>query len=283
MVTRFSGNKSKKKKFTPRPGFKKSGTTRTRVEDEFKKETIYIYGKHALMEALATTPQAVTKVFLSDSVDDKEVRDELKKHSIKPGVLAGGKSPKQISDWNTHQGIVGHLKMASIIQSPTQFFDGLTITADTALMMFDEVQDPHNVGAAIRAAAGFGIAGVLVPERNQSPITGAVVKVSSGMVFRIPMVRIGDVVGSIKQLKEKGFTIYGLEGKGETNLNQQTFPKPSVFILGNEGRGMQPEVRALCDHFLSIPLHDRCESLNAATAIAVTLHTWSMHHTGALK
>ena len=69
-------------------------------------------------------------------------------------------------------------------------------------MILDELNDPHNVGAIIRSAAAFGISGVLIPSHNQAPITGAVVKTSAGMAFRVPLVAIGNVNYTINHLKE---------------------------------------------------------------------------------
>jgi len=145
------------------------------------------------------------------------------------------------------------------------------------------VQDPHNVGAIIRSAAGFGVAGILMPQTNQAPITGAVLKVSAGMAFRIPLVSVSDILAAIKDLKKKGFKVYGLSGEGAQSITQEEFPTPTLFIFGNEAEGIPQTLRSLCDAVLSIPIHPQCESLNVAASAAAALFAWSSKHPEALK
>ena len=153
----------------------------------------------------------------------------------------------------------------------------------TALLVLGEVQDPHNVGAVIRSAAAFGLAGILIPPHNQAPVTGTVVKVSAGMAFRIPLVTIPNVNTVLRDLQADGFWVYGLEGAGTTTTITEKYSRPSVFVLGNEGEGLREKTKELCDELLSIPIHPRCESLNAAAATAVVLAGWSAQHGDALS
>jgi 23S rRNA (guanosine2251-2'-O)-methyltransferase len=162
------------------------------------------------------------------------------------------------------------------------FIESLDMRTNPGLVVFDEVHDPQNVGSVIRSAAAFGISAILFPEHNQAQITGSVVKVSAGMAFRIPLVSIGNVNQTVRTLKEKGFWVYGLDMNG-TPVIEETFEKPSVFILGNEARGIREKTLELCDIPLSIPMHPRTESLNAATAAAIVMYQWSAHHPEALQ
>ena len=182
-----------------------------------------------------------------------------------------------------HQGVVGVLSTPRLMLPYKEFITSLSVTPHTALVLLGEVQDPHNVGAIIRSAAGFGVAGVLIPEHNQAQVTGAVIKVSAGMAFKIPLVAVGNVNTTARDLKEKGFWIYGLDGDAPLSVSGETYSKPSVFILGNEGRGLRLKTQEVCDVLLSIPMHPRCESLNVSVSAAVTLAAWSTQHAEALK
>jgi 23S rRNA (guanosine2251-2'-O)-methyltransferase len=91
------------------------------------------------------------------------------------------------------------------------------------LVLLDELHDPHNVGAIIRSAVAFGASAILMPKHNQSPVTGVVIKTSVGMVFRIPIVLIGNVNQTIRDLKEKGYWSYGLVMNGSTKLSDANF------------------------------------------------------------
>lgn len=244
-------------------------------------DKIYIYGKHALMEALLHKPRALSKIFLAPQADDAKLRELAQKNGISIGVLGSGVAPRDLGDVS-HQGVVGVVSQKELMVPYDIFTNGFVINPDAALVLLNEMQDPHNVGAVIRSAAAFGISGVLIPEYNQVQVTGAVAKVSAGMVFRIPLVTIGNVNHTIRDLKERGFWVYGLAGEGANPLLKETFDAPTLFVLGNEAKGIREKTREICDILLSIPIHPQCESLNAASSVAVVFYAWSAQHPGAL-
>lgn len=247
-----------------------------------KQDKIYIYGKHALTEALKNSPQSIKKVFLA-SEDDKALISLLAKHNISYGKLGKGELAGDVNENATHQGVIGLISLDRLVAPYEQFIKNLQVTKDTSLIIMGELQDPHNVGAIIRSAAAFGVSGVLMPEHNQAPITGAVVKVSAGMAFRIPLVRIGNINTVIRDLKERGFWVYGLDGEAKTSIVDESFDAPTVFILGNESKGIREKTAELCDVMLSIPMHPQCESMNVASSTSVALYAWSAKHPNALK
>lgn len=244
---------------------------------------IYIYGKHALIEALENRPQSIKKVFLSPNIDDQTLLNLVRKTGVPRAALGADKSLSNLEGNAVHQGVIGLLSVPDLVVDFKEFLKGLKVTDDTALVLLGEVQDPHNVGAVIRSAAAFGISGVLIPEHNQAPVTGSVIKVSAGMAFRVPIVSIGNVNQTVRELKDAGFTVYGLDGGGTTSLEKETFNSPSVFILGNEANGIRHKTREYCDQMLSIDMHPRCESLNAAASTSIVLYAWSNKHPDALK
>ncbi len=242
-----------------------------------KKETIFIYGKHALVEALQNVPKAIEKVFLS-SDSDKEINDLLLKNKMTPSKFSGDNKGIDIERDASHQGIVAKISLEKLILPYNDFIDHLKINKDTSLVLLAGLQDPHNVGAIIRSAAAFGSSGVIIPAQNQSPITGAVVKSSAGMAFRMPIVSINNINETIKDLKNRGFNIYGLEGESRNYISSEEFSEPSVFVMGNESKGIEKETIELCNKLISIPMDPRCESLNVAAAAAVALYSWSLKH-----
>ena len=240
------------------------------------REKIYIYGKHALKEALLHKPKSVEKVFLSgNTAEDKELVALLKKAGIAPKPLSGTTLKKGSAEDASHQGVVALITLSEIVVSYDEFIKACKIEAHTGLVLLDELSDPHNVGAIIRSAVAFGISGVLFPAHNQAPITGAVVKVSAGMVFRVPLVSIGNVNTTVRDLKERGFWIYGLAGEAEKKITEEAFDAPAVFILGNESAGIRLKTKETADILLSIPVDPTCESLNVAASAAVALYAWS--------
>lgn len=243
----------------------------------------YIYGKHAVLEAVLRRPDVVRELHVSAEFNDQDYLDRLLVAGISPKVLNSKNPPRGISSNAPHQGVVAGIIAEKLLVPYRDFIDSLVIGTNSALLVLGEVQDPHNVGAVIRSAAAFGFAGVLIPPHNQAPVTGTVVKVSAGMAFRIPLVAISNVNTALRDLKERGFFVYGLEGGGTATTATEQFDRPAAFVLGNEGEGLREKTREECDALLSIPIHPRCESLNAAAAAAVVMAAWSAQHPGALS
>ncbi len=246
-------------------------------------ETTYIYGKHAVREALTARPSIVKTVHTTADFSDTDLITLLKTAKVARASFDSKNLPKGISEDAVHQGIIAHIEIEKLLVSYDDFVKELNITSDTALIVLGEVQDPQNVGSIIRSAAAFGIKGVLIPEHRQAPLSGSVIKVSAGMAFRIPLVTIGNVNNTIADLKSKGFWTYGLDGTATQSVSGEGFEKPSVFIVGNEATGIREKTLEHCDIPLMIPMHARAESLNAAVATAVVLSFWSTKHPGALQ
>ena len=243
-----------------------------------------MYGRHALVEALQHTPHVIRKVFLAPDLRDTELRALLEKHRVPTTQLGPNKGKELVGKNTAHQGVIATMDPSTLLVSLDEFLATLPSSgsAKIAIAILAEIQDPHNVGAIIRSAAAFGLAGVLIPEHNQAGITGAVVKASAGMVFRIPLVTIGNVNHALEVLKKKGFWIYGLAMDGKSMLGTETFDAPVAFVVGNEGAGIREKTLIACDVTLSISMHSRTESLNAAVSAAIVFYEWSRKHPEAL-
>jgi 23S rRNA (guanosine2251-2'-O)-methyltransferase len=261
------------------------------------REKIYIYGKHALAEALANMPGVVRKVFLSTEAkmgmrEDPEGRVLLKnaeQANIPVETLrAPREADRMVGGDTAHQGVVAIIDPAKMMQEFRDFVAQFESAEwfrsprapQTMLVLLDELTDPHNVGAIIRSAAAFGAAGVLIPAHNQAPITGAVVKASAGMAFRIPLVSIGNVNQAVDALAKLGFRSYGLAMDGARDLSGGADGKsafddaPALIIVGNEGKGIRQKTLERCDVTLRIPMDARAESLNASVSAAVVMYQW---------
>lgn len=244
---------------------------------------IFAFGKHAVAEAVRYKPSAVKEVLFSHDLVDNDLKNLVRTVGIAVGSFDPTTPPKALGEGAVHQGVVAKIAVDELTLDYGDFLANLTVNADTAVVVLGEVEDPQNVGAIIRSAAAFGLAGVLIPRHNQAPITGAVVKVSAGMAFRIPLIEIGNVNTTLRDLKEKGFWVYGLAGAEGNNVHDEVFDAPAVFVVGNEGRGLREKTKEASDIVLSIPMHERCESLNAAASTTVVLSSWSRQHQKALE
>lgn len=246
-------------------------------------EITYIYGRHAVTEALKERPDIVKRLWLKPAVFDNPIFMRLAK-SVKEVVdLGQNKLPRELEKEAVHQGYVALIDQRQLLQTFREFKEDLLVTDNTALMMLGEIQDTHNVGAIIRSAAAFGATGVLIPEHRQAPLTGAALKASVGMAFKIPLVSVKNVNAALRDLKDLGFWVYGLDSEGGTPLPEEDFKKPSVFVVGNEGKGIREKTKEHCDTILTIPMHARAESLNASVSASTVLYAWSAKHQKALK
>jgi len=238
-----------------------------------KKETTYIYGKHALDEALRYAPQAIKEVLFADTFSDDSLRHRAGNLNVPIHAFGSKHPPGGVESEDVHQGVVIRVDAGKLVQQFDSFIADLEVAENTSLVLLGELEDPHNVGAVIRNAAAFGIGGVLIPEHNQAPITPTVVKVSAGMAFRVPLVAIGNVNTTIEKLKKQDFWIYGLAGEGEESLAEQKFTTPTVFVIGNESEGIREKTREHCDKLVKIPTAEG-QSLNAAASTAVAFYDW---------
>jgi 23S rRNA (guanosine2251-2'-O)-methyltransferase len=238
---------------------------------------IYVYGIHSVEEALRSAPGTVVKLFFGDTFQNDELKTLARSNSIRIESITP-KVERKLPEDATHQGVVAEVDTEKLIMGFSEFLNTLSISPNTCLLLLGEIQDIQNVGALIRSAAAFGVAGVLIPDRNQAPITGAVAKVSAGMIFKVPLVHVGNVNTAIRELKDKGFWVYGLDVDAETLLQDEGFEKPTVLILGNEAKGIRAKTLEYCDITLKIPMKEGTESLNVAASGAVALYAWSVRH-----
>lgn len=245
-------------------------------------DTIFIYGRHAVIEAIKKRPDVIRMVHFRDDVaTDPEIGKYLK-HVKNHSIFSGNAVPKGVERSAVHQGAIAEIDVSLLLIPFKEFRDALTVTNDTALLILGEVQDPHNVGAIIRSATAFGATAVLIPEHRGCPVTGTVIKVSAGTAFSIPLISVGNINNALRDLKDKGFWTYGLDGEGDTELTKEEFTKPSAFVVGNEATGMRLKTHELCDTILTIPMHAKAESLNASVSAAVTMYAWSAQHSESL-
>jgi 23S rRNA (guanosine2251-2'-O)-methyltransferase len=229
---------------------------------------IYIYGRHALEEVLTNAPLAVRKIYFARDMHDNKLRELAKGLGLPIEQLDERKATSWVEGNAPHQGAVALISLSDLL-IPYEKWDA---GSAQCLVLLNEVQDPHNVGAIIRSAAAFGASAVLMPK--QSPVTGAVIKASAGMAFSLPLVLVQNIPQAVSELKKKGFRTYGLAGEGKHALSNETFDAPSLFILGNESKGLPQKTAQICDRILSIPIETKAESLNVAAAAAVTLYAW---------
>ena len=167
-----------------------------------------------------------------------------------------------------HQGVIafgsarGYVELASVLEGAR------------LLLVLDGVEDPHNFGAIIRTAHAAGADAVITPERRAAPLTETVDRASAGALEHLPIARITNVTQTLEYLKHRGFWIYGLDERGTELYHQTAFNRPTVLVLGGEGKGLHANVQKHCDVLLRIPMAGAVSSLNVSVAAGIVLFEW---------
>ncbi len=243
---------------------------------------IFLYGFNPFKEFfLRATREGRKEAALSVSIFvTKEARERAQfmsitqTHKISFEVVTREEIESMVGKGVVHQGIAMRVP-ESLLYTPFEEMSAIESKKERSLIiLLDELEDPHNVGAIIRSAASFGAAAVLIPERAQSGITGTVVKTASGLNFTLAVCQIGNINTTIEKLKKSGYWIYGLEGEGESSLLTTEYDHHSVLVVGAEGKGIREKTLELCDFKVSIPIEAKAESLNASVAASIALYEW---------
>ncbi len=140
------------------------------------------------------------------------------------------------------------------------------------LIILDQIEDPHNLGAIIRSAESFGFDGVIIPERRSASVSPIVYKTSAGAINNINIIMVKNINRAIEEIKEAGFWVYGLAGEASSPIDQTDLKGKVCLIVGNEGRGLSRLVRKNCDILINIPMKGFVNSLNASVASAIAMY-----------
>ncbi len=163
----------------------------------------------------------------------------------------------------------------------TDLGDVLPVAPDDAsvVLVLDGLEDPRNYGACLRAAAGFGCAAVVAPERRMAPLSPAARKAAAGTERGLRLVEATNIAAALARLQEGGYWVVGLDPHADLTLSRCDLRGPRVFVVGQEGPGLRRLVRERCDLLAGIPLAPGVESLNVAVATGVALYEYRRQNT----
>jgi 23S rRNA (guanosine2251-2'-O)-methyltransferase len=139
------------------------------------------------------------------------------------------------------------------------------------LLVLDEVQDPHNLGACLRSADAAGCDGVIAPKNRAAPITSTVRHIASGAAENIPFFQVTNLARALDQLRERFITIVGTGDEESQSLYSVDLTGPLALVMGAEGTGIRRLTAEKCDHLIAIPMHGSVDCLNVSVATGVCL------------
>lgn len=228
-----------------------------------------IEGRNAVLEAFRSG-KCVDKLFILDGCQDGPVRT-IAREARKTDTIINYVSKErldQLSETHAHQGVI-----AQVAAYDYSTVDEILARVEEKgeapfLIILDNVEDPHNLGAIIRTANLAGAHGVIIPKRRAVGLTSTVAKTSAGAINYTPVAKVTNIVRTIEELKEKGIWFVCADMGGET-MYDLDLTGPMGLVIGNEGEGVSRLVREACDFTASIPMKGDIDSLNASVAAGV--------------
>lgn len=178
----------------------------------------------------------------------------------------------QMANGAAHQGVIATGACASYVTLEDLLDISRKKGTAPFLIVCDEIEDPHNLGAIIRTAETAGADGVIIPKRRSAGLTAVVAKTSAGAVSHLPVARVANLPSLLKRLKEEGLWIFGSAADGTTSLYAADLKGPAALVIGSEGSGMSRLVSETCDFLVRIPMKGKLNSLNASAAAAILLY-----------
>ena len=228
-----------------------------------------IEGRNAVLEAFRSG-KAVDKLFVLDGCQDGPVRTivrEAKKHDTLVQFVDKERLT-QLSQTGRHQGVIAYTAAYEYAQVEDMLALAKERGEDPFLILLDDIEDPHNLGAIIRTANLAGAHGVIIPKRRAVGLTATVAKTSAGAINYTPVAKVTNLTKTMKELKEKGLWFVCADMGGES-MYKLNLTGPIGLVIGNEGEGVSRLVKETCDFVASIPMKGDIDSLNASVATGV--------------
>ena len=233
----------------------------------------YIFGFHAVRQVFETDISRIMELWVD------EARHDNKLHAIISQARQQGLSvqfvPKKTLDKLTqeghHQGIVLRCKTSTHLKLTLEECLA-TLTVPPFLLVLDEVQDPHNLGACLRTADATGVHAVIIPKDRSCSLSPTVRKVASGAAETIPLIEVTNLARTLRWLQEQKIWLVGTDVHAQTSLFATSLTGPLAVVLGTEASGLRRLTRETCDVLVKIPMQGQIETLNVSVATGVCLY-----------
>lgn len=237
------------------------------------KQNSWIVGVNAVASAVEKDAQNVREVLIEAGnknarlveIEEQALRKDISVRKVNAQALGG------VAGQLRHQGVVARYEAPKLWAENE--LSGLIDAAQgkALVLVLDEVQDPHNLGACLRSAAAAGVTAVVIPKDKSAPVNATVRKVSAGAADRIPVVAVTNLARTLKDLQKLGVWTYGLAGEATQTIHQLDLTGNVALVMGGEGDGLRRLTRETCDGLVKIPMPGDIESLNVSVATGVAL------------
>lgn len=232
-------------------------------------EEFTIEGRNAVIEAFRSG-KPIDKLFIQDGLQDgpiQTIKREAKKHNTFVKFVSNERLD-QISETGKHQGVIAYAAAYEYAQVEDIFAAAREKNEPPFIILLDNIEDPHNLGAIARTANVAGAHGIIIPKNRAVGLTASVAKTSAGAINYVPIARVTNLSTTIEELKKEGiwFACADMEG---TPMYELDLSGPIGLVVGSEGGGVGRLVKKRCDFSAAIPMKGNIDSLNASVAAGV--------------
>lgn len=230
-----------------------------------------IIGRNPVIEALKSGRE-IEKIFIGKGAEGSITKIiGMAKDAGVPLYQSDKVTLDRIAGGRPHQGVIAYASAYSYSELDDIYAKAAAQNEEPLIIILDNLEDPHNLGAIMRTAECAGAHGVIIPKRRSCGLTEVVAKASAGAIEYMPCVKVANISQTIDQLKEEGFWVAACDMGGNAYYNQDLTGKLAI-IIGSEGNGISPLVKKKCDFVVSMPMVGKITSLNASNAAAVLMY-----------
>ncbi len=230
-----------------------------------------VYGKNPVKEAILSGI-TINKIYAQGTTKDIYEIIKLAKDNKIVVVESDKQKLDDMVEGKNSQGIVASVTDFKYSDVNELLEYAKSKNEEPFVIILDKIEDPHNLGAIIRTAECMGAHGVIIQKRNACQITDVVEKVSAGACSYLKVARVTNITETLRDLKEKGLWIYGLDMEGASNLYDAKIDGAIGLVVGNEGQGISRLVKENCDVLVKIPMSGNINSLNASVSNAIGIY-----------
>lgn len=225
---------------------------------------VILYGWHTVSLALANPERQIRKLFLTENAA-RRLADENIATRVTPEIVRPSEIDARLGPDAVHQGL-----LAEVDPLPSPGLD--TLPQEGIVLVFDQITDPHNVGAILRSAAAFAVKAIVTTNRHSPEATGVLAKSASGALEMVPMVTVQNLARALNELNDLGFLTVGLDSEGSTDLAAVELRQPLALVLGAEGKGLRQLTRETCNVVARLDMPGEIKSLNVSNAAVLALY-----------
>lgn len=234
-----------------------------------EEESLIIYGRNAVLEAFRSG-KTIDRLYVQEGVADGTLQSILRTAKKTDAVINFVNKDRlnKYAEGDKHQGVVAMAAAYNYAEVEDILNAAKEKEEPPFIIVLDDIEDPHNLGAIIRTANQAGAHGVIIPKRHAVGLTATVARTSAGAINYTPVAKVTNISRTIEELKEKGIWFACADMSGELMYNCNLTGAIGL-VIGSEGSGVSRLVKEKCDFVVKIPMFGQIDSLNASVAAGV--------------